>query len=71
MSAVATEAPPAPTRAYIPNRLLDIQDLAALSHLSEGTIRWWVRTGKCPAPLRLGRLLRWEPSAVEAWLAGA
>ena len=71
MSAVVPEAPSAPTRAYIPNRLLDIEDLAALSHVSVGTIRWWLQTGKIPQPLKLGRLLRWEPDVIASWIAGA
>ncbi len=61
--------PPEAIRPYIPNRLLDIDDLAELAHVSNGTIRDWLRRGIAPKPARLGRLLRWNPQVVSAWLS--
>lgn len=61
--------PPEAVRPYIPNRLLDVDDLAELAHVSVGTVRDWLRRGIAPKPARLGRLLRWDPRVVSDWLS--
>jgi excisionase family DNA binding protein len=70
MSAATLESPPsASSRSFIPSRLLDVEDVAELIHVSTGTIREWVRGGTFPRPMRCGRLLRWEPESIKTWLA--
>ncbi len=58
-------------RPYVPNRLLDVEDVRALTHVSASTIRQWINTGKIPAPLKLGKVLRWEPEQIMEWLSKA
>jgi len=65
--ATTLDTPPA-VRPYIPNRLLDIDDVAELAHVSVGTVREWLRRGIAPKPAKLGRLLRWNPEAIAQWL---
>jgi len=49
--------------------MLDIGALAALLGISDRHIRRLVDSGRCPAPLRLGKCLRWNRMAVESWIA--
>ncbi len=71
MQAMLEPSKPALARPYVPNRLLDIDDVSNLAHVHVWTIRQWINTGKIPAPLRLGRLLRWEPEQIAEWLSKA
>jgi excisionase family DNA binding protein len=54
-------APPVP--------MLDMDGLAGLLGVSHRHIRRLVESGKCPAPCRLGRCLRWARPTIEAWIA--
>ncbi len=50
--------------------LVDAPTAAAMVGVSE---RWWaelVRTGKAPAPVRLGRRALWSRTALEQWASG-
>jgi predicted DNA-binding transcriptional regulator AlpA len=60
MGAVASPA------AVIPNRMLGVTDLAELLSLSEHTLRYLVKTGKVPAPIKIGKHLRWRPDQIRA-----
>jgi predicted DNA-binding transcriptional regulator AlpA len=68
MSTATLEAVPA-ARPLIPNRLLAVADVAALAHVSTSAIRYWMRSGYLPGPIRLGRVLRWDPDVIRQWLA--
>jgi excisionase family DNA binding protein len=48
--------------------LLSISAVADRTRLSEHTIRRRIREGDLPA-VRLGRLIRIDPDALDAWLA--
>lgn len=54
------------------DRLIDIKELASLLSIPPGSIRnalWRGQAGVViPAPIRLGRRLRWDSVAVESWL---
>jgi predicted DNA-binding transcriptional regulator AlpA len=54
-------APPAP--------MLDVHGFAEMLDVSVRSVRRLVDAGKCPPPVRLGRLCRWPRHVVEAWLA--
>lgn len=46
---------------------LSRKDLARRFRVCEKTIDIWTRTGEIPAPLRIGRTVRWDQAAIEAW----
>ena len=50
-------------------KMLTTQDLADLLRCSPRTIYRLVDVGRIPSPCRLGSLVRWTSSAIEAWLA--
>jgi len=54
-------APPLP--------MLTIAGLAETLGICQRHVRRLVDGGRCPAPLRLGRCLRWNRQAVESWIA--
>jgi excisionase family DNA binding protein len=49
--------------------MLDVEQVAELLGVSTRHVRRLVDAGKCPAPVRLGRVCRWPRPAVEAWIA--
>jgi predicted DNA-binding transcriptional regulator AlpA len=61
MSAVTAEPIP-----LVPDRLLSLQDLADFTGISPNSLRWMSRAGKIPAPIKIGRHLRWRPDQVRA-----
>jgi prophage regulatory protein len=65
-----TSTTPPPTSLPLP-RLLTLQDVSRWMGVSRLTITAWVRAGRFPAPLPLGRRrLYWNPTDVQSWLAG-
>ncbi len=52
----------------LPDRLLTPGDLATLFGVGKSSIRGWVRDGRLPAPLRIGRAPRWAPESIRAHL---
>lgn len=50
-------------------RLLTVADLATRLSLSERQLRRHLSTGKTPAPIRVGRLIRFRPEDIDAWIA--
>lgn len=56
--------PPTPTPP--PDRLLRLSDVLAILPVKKSTWWAWVKQGKAPAPVRLGRCTCWKQSAVMA-----
>jgi predicted DNA-binding transcriptional regulator AlpA len=48
--------------------LLDAANAAALCSVSLRTWRDWDAIGRCPAPIRFRRNLRWSRRELEAWV---
>lgn len=56
--------------AALPDALLKVQTVAAVTALSASTIFRKTAAGEFPAPIRLGaRCTRWRSGDVRAWLA--
>lgn len=49
--------------------LLTIHDLAALLQMSVMSVRRRWADGTLPPPHRIGKLVRWHPATIDAWLA--
>ena len=47
--------------------LLDIKEVSARFRIKSSTLRAWVFQGRIPV-VRIGRLVRFSPSALEKWL---
>lgn len=58
------ELPP-PAR---PRALLDVHDVADLLNCSARHVHRLARTGRMPAPIRVGSLVRWDAALVRAWI---
>lgn len=43
-----------------PGTLATPREVADLLRIDVGTLRRWMRSGAVPAPLRVGRVLRWD-----------
>jgi len=48
--------------------LVDVRVLARLLHLGRATIWRQLATGRLPAPVRIGRSVRWRKAEIEAWI---
>jgi excisionase family DNA binding protein len=52
-----------------PPRLIDVHELARRLDCSSRHV-WRLRdTGRLPAPVALGALVRWSSAAIDAWIA--
>jgi excisionase family DNA binding protein len=49
--------------------LLTAADLARRLNCSERTVRRMRLAGHLPPAVRLGKLVRWQPQAIERWIA--
>lgn len=49
--------------------LIDVGEVAALLCCSDRHVHRLARTGRMPAPLRLGSLVRWSRVAIRDWIA--
>jgi len=49
--------------------LMDVKAFAALLRCSTKHIRRMADAGRCPPPIRLGSLLRWNRKVVDEWIA--
>jgi excisionase family DNA binding protein len=58
----------AKTMTEIPDRLLSVQDVAALLQIPIKTIYDWRCRGVGPRPIRMGRYLRFDPADVARWV---
>jgi predicted DNA-binding transcriptional regulator AlpA len=72
-SASAFEAtnspPPAATEGSEELPLIDVVEFAAKLGVSPQHIRRMADAGRCPPPIRLGRLVRWGREIVDDWIA--
>ncbi len=50
-------------------KLLDINEVAAILAVSTRALWQWAADGKFPQAIQLGRLRRWRRADVEGWLA--
>jgi len=50
-------------------RLLSVKDVAALLHLGQRSVWKFSACGELPAPIRIGRLRRWDLQGIEDWIA--
>ena len=51
-----------------PSALLDVQAVAAILNCSTRHVRRLADSGKMPSPIKLGALLRWRKTELEAWI---
>lgn len=51
-----------------PPALLDVTEVAAMLSCSPRHVYRLSDSGRMPAPVRLGHLVRWSRAAVEAWI---
>lgn len=49
-------------------RLLTRPEVEELTHLSCSTIYKQMRSGRFPAPVKIGRAVRWRSDEITAWL---
>jgi excisionase family DNA binding protein len=50
-------------------RLIDAAEVARRLGLSVRTVRVLQATGRMPAPIRIGRRVRWQEVVISAWIA--
>jgi excisionase family DNA binding protein len=48
--------------------LIDASMLAEKLNVHEVTIRKWQVNGKIPAPVRIGRAVKWRLTEIDAWI---
>jgi excisionase family DNA binding protein len=53
----------------LPAQMLDVDGFAQLLAVSARHVRRLVDAGRCPQPVRLGRLHRWPRKAIDDWIA--
>jgi excisionase family DNA binding protein len=58
-----------PDRVADPDRLIDAPEAADRLRVSVRTLRRLTDAGRCPAPIRVGRCLRWRSSDLDTWIA--
>lgn len=63
----STELRPSPRTPL--ERLLSVDEVATYLGVPVATLYQWRHKGRGPTAYRVGRHLRYEPSAVRAWLA--
>lgn len=52
-----------------PVRLIDAAEVARRLKVSVRTVRVMQVSGRMPAPIRIGRRVRWRADVVDAWIA--
>jgi len=50
-------------------RFLTVRQVAAMLHLGQRSVWKFATTGELPAPIRIGRSVRWDRSDIEVWIA--
>ena len=61
---------PQPTAAPLP-AMLTPDDFRRVLNIGRRTFQTWRAAGRLPVPdLEIGKVLRWRPETVSAWLAG-
>ncbi len=51
--------------------LVTMKEVCGIYSVTRFTVRRWVREGILPAPIKMGRLLRWRPQDIENAVQGA
>lgn len=69
LNPTAAGRPAGGNRAAPPSGMLDVEGVADLLGVSTRHVRRLVDAGRCPQPVRLGRVVRWPRPAVEGWIA--
>lgn len=49
-------------------RLLSVEEFAAIAHTTPATVRYWVHTGYAPRSAKVGRRRVWREGDVTDWL---
>jgi excisionase family DNA binding protein len=57
------------TATTTPAAMLDVKEIAALLKCSARTVTRMHKQRQMPPAVRIGRLCRWNRSAIEAWIA--
>jgi excisionase family DNA binding protein len=60
---------PADDRRNMPAAMLDVEAVADLLCVSTRHVRRLVDAGRCPKPVKLGRVCRWPRPVVDQWIA--
>lgn len=47
---------------------LTVADMMRWLRVSRSTLKAWVKRGELPEPVRIGKGLRWEVGALQAWI---
>jgi len=58
----------APTPIAAESELLTIEQLVSLLSIGERTLWRYARSGRAPAPIKIGALVRWRRAEVMAWI---
>jgi predicted DNA-binding transcriptional regulator AlpA len=53
-----------------PDALLTVETVSALTSYRPSVVRKLANSGRLPAPVRVGRLVRWRAGEIRAWLQG-
>lgn len=51
--------------------LIHLAEVKAMTGVSKATIYRWTKTGKFPAPAKIGGIARWSRTEVSEWIAQA
>ncbi|MCQ4969197.1 helix-turn-helix transcriptional regulator [Atlantibacter hermannii] len=47
---------------------MDLKEVCHVSGFKKTTIYKWMKDGKFPSPIKLGRSVRWSSSDIEEWI---
>lgn len=50
-------------------KLIDVNEVARLLHIGARTLWRFRDMGKIPAPIKIGRAVRWRAADISAWIA--
>ncbi|MBW4204299.1 AlpA family phage regulatory protein [Enterobacter cloacae subsp. cloacae] len=49
--------------------LMDLKEVCKAVGFKKGSIYSWMKAGKFPKPIKIGRSVRWVSTEVEEWIA--
>jgi predicted DNA-binding transcriptional regulator AlpA len=67
-STSSATSPEGAARNLTESPLIDVNDFAALLSCSAKHVRRMADAGRCPPPIRLGALMRWNRKVVDEWI---
>lgn len=50
-------------------QFLNIAEVASLMAVSQRTIMRWTEAGTMPQPIRMGSIIRWRKTELDAWIS--